>query len=510
MQTESQCRFCAKLPVVHHLRSGMPTRCPLCKGQLIEDRGAGTTYRYEDRPEGPPQGKSLGRRLAALLGISATVALVWLLIKPLAPQAIFAAEASPVAQAGEPGQTDKAGNKFLAATNQRTKSTESQLRTELAQIPEVGLVPNRTSLRELERPSSRPDHAAYLADLQRLHPGVRGLPFLMKNCQMPTKEAELLDTMVKEFRTVLDQIIVRDADSGNDRRRGRLAGNQALVERFNQFEPGFEKPKAPENVNRQPLPAGAVAPLQQLMMDQDKQARRTLISLLREIDDRTATAALARRALFDLDPENRDQAVQSLKDRAADDYTPILLEGLRYPWPAVAHNAAAALVQLKRDDVVPQLIAALNRPDPDVPFLEEGVPKVRELVRVNHHRNCVLCHAPSTAQDDPVRGGVPSSSLPLPDPFSVEYYSSSSFERFARADVTYLRQDFSVSMKVADPGKWRATQRFDFLVRVRELTKEEFATLQSRQRPEISEYQAAIIFALNELGRSWNPRFPRS
>ena len=49
-----------------------------------------------------------------------------------------------------------------------------------------------------------------------------------------------------------------------------------------------------------------------------------------------------------------------------------------------------------------------------------------------------------------MRAVVPSTSRPLPGPFSFEYYPS--FSRgeasFVRADITYLRQDFSTYQTV--------------------------------------------------------------
>lgn len=72
MHSQTQCRFCAKLPVINHLRSGVPTRCPLCKGHLVEDRNAGTTYRLVETLPSSSQGRSLGQMLAALFGIAVT------------------------------------------------------------------------------------------------------------------------------------------------------------------------------------------------------------------------------------------------------------------------------------------------------------------------------------------------------------------------------------------------------------------------------------------------------
>src|SRR5439155_15009068 len=97
---------------------------------------------------------------------------------------------------------------------------------------------------------------------------------------------------------------------------------------------------------------------------------------------------------------------------------------------------------------------------------------MREVVRVNHLRNCLLCHAPATSPTDPVRGLVPPPGQPLPPPFSTPYYEGQN-GIFVRADVTYIRQDFSVPQPVARAGNWPAYQRYDYLVRTRYPTNDE-------------------------------------
>jgi hypothetical protein len=71
-----------------------------------------------------------------------------------------------------------------------------------------------------------------------------------------------------------------------------------------------------------------------------------------------------------------------------------------------------------------------------------------------------------------------------------------------RADITYLRQDFSVTERVAKPDKWPEWQRFDYLVRTRELTADEVAA--HRKKPRKSPFASypqryAVRFALREL-----------
>ncbi|HEY1188975.1 MAG TPA: hypothetical protein VGE74_15075, partial [Gemmata sp.] len=72
-----------------------------------------------------------------------------------------------------------------------------------------------------------------------------------------------------------------------------------------------------------------------------------------------------------------------------------------------------------------------------------------------------------------------------------------------RIDVTYLRQDFSVKLAVADAHPWPELQRFDFLVRERQVTEEEAATFRDKLTPKepgvLSPYHRAALAALREL-----------
>jgi hypothetical protein len=133
------------------------------------------------------------------------------------------------------------------------------------------------------------------------------------------------------------------------------------------------------------------------------------------------------------------------------------------------------LVALDDQESVPSLVALLDKPNPNTPFVNpEGKWSKRELVRVNHMRNCVLCHAPSRSSMDLVRGLVPTPGKPIP----VAYYQSR-HGTFVRADVTYLKQDFSVMQHVADAAPWPYIQRFDYFVREREATPEEIVAVES-------------------------------
>ncbi len=140
---------------------------------------------------------------------------------------------------------------------------------------------------------------------------------------------------------------------------------------------------------------------------------------------------------------------------------------------------------------------------------------VRELVKVNHHRNCVLCHAPGNTENMPegvLTVAVPLPGEPLPRPSQGGYQSTPppSPDIVVRIDMTYLRQDFSVMMPVANPEPWPEMQRFDFLVRTRTLTAAEAQAYEAccaEEEPgRLSPYHRAALFALRELtGRDTEP-----
>ena len=223
-----------------------------------------------------------------------------------------------------------------------------------------------------------------------------------------------------------------------------------------------------------------VRPLEQMYQTEFTGARAALVESLSATEGKEATQALARRAIFDLVPSVRRQAVKELKGRTLDDARPIFLAALRHPWPAAADHAAIALADLNDQDAVAGLKKLLDQPDPRQPYPEGKRWFVPETVRVNHLRNCLLCHPPSTSIKDVVIGPIPTPGQPLP----IVYYgsdapsvASAGRSGAIRADVVYFRQDFSVMHEVAKPDPWPAVQRFDYMVRTRKLTEKEVAAL---------------------------------
>jgi hypothetical protein len=163
-----------------------------------------------------------------------------------------------------------------------------------------------------------------------------------------------------------------------------------------------------------------------------------------------------------------------------------------------------AIVAIKDRFIIPRLIKFLDEPNPSLPFTvkESGkeVHYVRELVRLNHNKNCILCHSISTGGNDFVRAAMPDPRMPLPPAFSPAYYSGVGGDPkriFVRADVTYLRQDFSLPQAVRGNDETRAVQRFDYCVRLRRLTDSERSDIPIP--PTENPQRDAALFALCEL-----------
>jgi hypothetical protein len=223
-----------------------------------------------------------------------------------------------------------------------------------------------------------------------------------------------------------------------------------------------------------------------------------------------STHALVKTILFTPEEDARNAAIDALRARRDKDYVDSLLQGFRYPWPDVAKRAADALVKLDRKDLIPQIIDVLDEADPRAPVTKKvngkTVTTVREIVRINHHRNCLMCHPPG--QDvqnnaDILTAEVPVPGQELPSFNSGGYRSQGFAELLVRIDVTYLRQDFSMMLPVANAAPWPEMQRFDFVARTRTLKddevnayKEKFDKLEPGALP--PNHKAALA-ALREL-----------
>jgi hypothetical protein len=277
-----------------------------------------------------------------------------------------------------------------------------------------------------------------------------------------------------------------------------------------------------------------VAAARQIMGPAGHEHHRWLPRFLALVPDTTATAELARLAVFSPDRAARAEAVRALTHRRERDSTPVLLAAMRYPWPEVARNAAEAIVKMGRTDLMPALVGMLEEADPRTPRPKRiggrEVHVTRELVRIHHHKSCLLCHAPAPEEllDEALRADIPSPTMELERPtppaekaaasrmpaFGGLGYFSPGFSAAdvadagewplsVRIDVTYLRQDFSAMLPVKDHGVWPEEQRFDFVVRERVLTRAEADELRRRMEKRepgaLTPYQKAAVWALREL-----------
>ncbi|HZZ77894.1 MAG TPA: hypothetical protein VFE62_05225, partial [Gemmataceae bacterium] len=230
----------------------------------------------------------------------------------------------------------------------------------------------------------------YILELMRKRPDLGGLAFAMGDACRMKPEAST------NFVAALD--IFRQAEA-NSTPSPAGASNVGGVPRVMDQYQKLQKDKKID-------PTASVATLMQVLGHEDGKTRLDLAHYLETLPNADATRALARFAIFSPEADIRAAAVNALKKRDQKVYTEILLSGLSYPWTSVAEHASDALVKLGRKDLVPQLINVLDQPDPRAPQKRkvEGkeVTVVRELVRVNHHHNCLLCHAPATTTRDKI------------------------------------------------------------------------------------------------------------
>jgi hypothetical protein len=336
-----------------------------------------------------------------------------------------------------------------------------------------------------------------VAVMRKLQPDLTALPMRQGlDCRLGKEPAENLHVLSRKLRALLDQAVPpggRDVRPDPAKLRDLLFTEQPatlddlLVRAGLGLGSGrsFDRPVKGEDW----LQPDAIPALQQLLQAESKPARLLLIELLAKIGGPAATEALARRAIFDLAADAREVAVEALRKRPLPDARSVLLAGLQYPWPPVAEHAAEALVALSDRDALPTLEKLAQEP--------ERQTTSREVIKVNHLANCLMCHAPSTDATDLVRGRVPIPGQPIRSPGETPQYYEGATGVFIRADVTYLKQDFSVMQPVLKPGAWPTYQRYDYLVRERAATAKEIAESAKREKP--SDHRQAILFAIAEL-----------
>jgi hypothetical protein len=372
-----------------------------------------------------------------------------------------------------------------APFKRRDLRSADELCRELLRAPEVNLdriAGTSTRLLTLARSQqTQPVHVIGAALAAR--EDLIGLPMRMgMDCQLGKESAENLQALSLKLRGFLGESTSKQ--TLDNRHDAYVLRNKLLK---------GQKGQPCEWIQRDALPA-----LLQLLQAEEKPVRELLIDLLTTIKGRETTIALAQRALFDVSDEVREAAINALRQRPAVEYRPVLLEGFRYPWAPVADHAAEALVNLEDRMAVPKLVSLLDEPDPAAPE-SEGPRKpavLREVVRINHLRNCLLCHAPSFETTEPVRARIPTPGQPL-EPPTAYYASQDTFATFVRADITYLRPDFSVPQPVIHSAPWPVHQRYDYSVRARYATRQEVSA--ALAAPESYLQREAVLFALREL-----------
>jgi hypothetical protein len=380
-----------------------------------------------------------------------------------------------------------AGSRF--ATSQVRRGNVEPL---LRDVPQVDLIANygNQSKKDLAKAAqqlvalTKDDADAFVRKMQKTRPDLAGLPFLMGNdCKITGGDAINLRTSSLLIRQALS--LVNRQTKPKSLPKSTYYSEDLRLQQDHRAAAFWQE----MGKYRQSGQDHAVPALKQILGAEDAQYRRRFAESLKSKKGERATEVLLDLAIFDFDMEVRVAALEALHDRPAKQIRPVVVKALRYPWSPVMQNAAQVAIELDMKEMVPDLVAMLDEPDPSLPFAVkkgEDAPKqfVRELVRVNHHRNCMLCHAPidenvlsdrnelAKLRQTPV-GPVPSMEDELPPGSTTIYYSIRPGITVVRADITYLRQDFSMMQAVEKSSHWPEMQRFDFFVRTRELTKDE-------------------------------------
>src|SRR5262249_35259715 len=148
-------------------------------------------------------------------------------------------------------------------------------------------------------------------------------------CRAPDKEAAALTKLSGQMRGVLATP------------RSRQKGEEAYAKYYDPYVTYQLAASVDKTLQGQAWrDAVAVRAQEQMLLPESSPVRMALVASLAGTKGPAAAAALARRAVFDLDPEVREAAVRALKSRPAAEYRAELVAGLRYPWPAFADHAA--------------------------------------------------------------------------------------------------------------------------------------------------------------------------
>jgi HEAT repeat protein len=306
----------------------------------------------------------------------------------------------------------------------RRARTEAELLKEIARIPEVGLLQSELA------PLVEGWASAYTATFDEMTgaPSFEPVPILKQRpdfAQLPLrhgrasrltpKEADRLQKLSRRLHTLLTN---RSTENCGGCHTAELAMDFKRIGGHVKEKPMDLAPirKALRQEKEGQKPAWrrpeAIATLQQVLTPEPTPVRGLYVELLDDIEGKKSSVALAQRAVFDLAPEVRRQAIESLRKRPREEYRQVLLASLRYPWAPAAEHASEALVSLGDKEAVPFLVGMLNEPDPAAPVkLPNGRTVVREVVRMRHAFNCLACHPPAATNREPVPGAVPGINL---------------------------------------------------------------------------------------------------
>jgi hypothetical protein len=576
MADQESCSFCTRLPVLRGRAAGEPSHCPLCKGELAVDRNSGAVFRVTVPVARGGSGRSAAWVIATAPAVLVALGICYLVVRgltggerprevaqPAAPK-LPLARAKVLAPAPAPVMTPPAAEQPVAlvvaerprplpaARPPAAKLTvaaarpvvpaapsrppeppyrpqlpsdldlaEADLAKLLRDVPEIALDADRNAAPDAKtaqthieqlvkdiRAQIQKDADGFVKDLENKRTDLAGLPLARgKDCRLDGNQALMLRELSLGIRAAL-----AGATEGRSRRRLDHSEMQLPYDFWYEV---MSLPTVPEQ--HRDL---ALRIFDQVLQSEPAALRVTWIEKLALFKRKAASVLLAKRALFDLDRKVRETALLALKERPAAEYSEVLLDGLRHPWAPAAAHAAEAVARLGVTDLRPRLSALLDSPDPGEPFVRKidgkEVPVVREMVRVNHLHNCLLCHAPAAELKKDERGRArrgsrnePVGPIPVPNrtwpPPGIFYYEEDDGFPLVRADVTYLRQDFSMLQVVDNPGYWPREQRFDFVVRTRPLTEAERTAWEKKRAQEgrrpPSLHRRALLFALDELSR---------
>lgn len=370
-------------------------------------------------------------------------------------------------------------------TKRIDKRSEADVIKELQKVGETSLVkPNEQRDKFLaevvKQTKNNPKTVGALA-VTKGRSDLAGLPFRFgTDAVMNPDKAKELDAMAKAVRTAA---LGRQPAERKENARFGVSPTDWVLGTV-----GSENPVWSDEV--------AVSCVQQMFQSSDMDTRLQASQALTRVRSPETTATLTKWAVFDPSDRVRAAAITALAERDRAEVQAHLLTLLRYPWPRAVEHACEAIVELGLTEAVPSLAMALDSADPEAEFSAPlpggGSARFRRVMtKVNHVRNCLLCH-PASDRQAVLAGTDPDESLleKLSNPSFEQYYEVPS-SRSVTAAATFLKQDFSAIL----PGKQHArTRRYDYFVAVRRADE-----LPVSDRGINNPYKAAIRFALREL-----------